>query len=453
MVPARGPWKQPDSRWIWQSSRAVGAGSATPLYNRNCVLVSDFHYHLPEELIAQEPLPDRADSRLLHLEAATGRFQDRQFREFPDLLRQDDLVVFNNTRVFPARLYGRRGGLRAQAVSRRNPAARDFLHGRIELLLTRQLRQEPNEWECLVRPGRKIGVGEHLYFGEQDELQAEVIGRGGFGERRIRFETPSSFPLDFARGFGNDRADGRGRPSPHDLSQDDFFELLEKTGHVPLPPYIARPDRPSDRERYQTVYARESGSVAAPTAGLHFTSEILERIRERRIETAEITLHVGLGTFQPVRVERVEDHSLHAETYSISEEAAEKIRRARSEKRRVVAVGTTTVRTLEYAARQGGNPHPWASSGQAFSRTERARNGAPGEGEVRAGTGEANLFIYPGYKFQVVGALLTNFHLPQSTLLMLVCALGGRENVLRAYEHAVKQRYRFYSYGDCMLVE
>ena len=372
------------------------------------MLVSDFHYDLPEELIAQEPLADRTGSRLLRLEAATGRFEDQQFRQFPDLLRTGDLVVFNNTRVFPARLYGRRGGLRAQTVSRRNPAARDFLHGRIEVLLTRQLQEEPNEWECLVRPGRKIGVGEHLFFGEGDELQAEVIGRGGFGERVIRFAPASSA-----------RPDGK---------IPDFFEVVEKIGHVPLPPYIARPDAASDRERYQTVYARERGSVAAPTAGLHFTAEILGRIKERGIATAEITLHVGLGTFQPVRVERVEEHRLHSEAYSISAEAAEKISRARSERRRVVAVGTTTVRTLEYAAGQGG-------------------------GQVRAGAGEANLFIYPGYKFQVAGALLTNFHLPQSTLLMLVCALGGRENVLRAYEHAVKERYRFYSYGDCMFVE
>jgi S-adenosylmethionine:tRNA ribosyltransferase-isomerase len=382
------------------------------------VLVSDFHYDLPEELIAQEPLADRAASRLLHLETAPAqggvRMSDRQFREFPELLRPDDLVVFNNTRVFPARLYGRRGGLRAQPVSQRNPAARDFLRGRVEVLLTRQLRQEPNEWECLVHPGRKIGVGEHLFFGEGDQLQAEVIARGGFGERRIRFATPSSFA----------RPHGRGRPSPHEH----FLAVVEKIGHVPLPPYIARPDSSSDRERYQTIYARERGSVAAPTAGLHFTPEILARIRERGIETAEITLHVGLGTFQPVRVERVEEHQLHSEAYSISDEAADKIRRVKTEVRRVVAVGTTTVRTLEYAAQQGG-------------------------GEVHAGEGEANLFIYPGYEFQVVGALLTNFHLPQSTLLMLVCALGGREHVLRAYEHAVEQRYRFYSYGDCMLVE
>jgi S-adenosylmethionine:tRNA ribosyltransferase-isomerase len=392
------------------------------------VLVSDFHYHLPEELIAQEPLADRVASRMLRLDASSGRFEDRRFREFPELLRPSDLVVFNNTRVFPARLYGRRGGLKAQPVSQRNPAAREFLHGRIEVLLTRQLQAEPNEWECLVRPGRKIGVGERLFFGEHDELQAEVIGRGEFGERRIRFGAGEP---------GCARTDGRMRPSPreslHRESGDpaptaDFFGVVEKIGHIPLPPYIARSDSASDRERYQTVYARERGSVAAPTAGLHFTPDILDRLRERGIETAEITLHVGLGTFQPVRVERVEEHQLHSEAYSISVDAATKIHLARSQSRRVVAVGTTTVRTLEHAAQQGA-------------------------GEVRAGAGEANLFIYPGYKFQVVGALLTNFHLPQSTLLMLVCALGGKENVLRAYEHAVAERYRFYSYGDCMFVE
>jgi S-adenosylmethionine:tRNA ribosyltransferase-isomerase len=392
------------------------------------VLVSDFHYDLPEELIAQEPLADRAGSRLLHLEAATGRYEDRQFREFPELLRVGDLVVFNNTRVFPARLYGRRGGLKAQTVSRRNPAAREFLQGRIEVLLTRQLHEEPNEWECLVRPGRKIGVGEHLFFGERDELRAEVIERGGFGERQIRFEPglPGVVRPDPSASL---RAGSRERLSPHEPAlADDFFAVVEKIGHVPLPPYIGRADSSSDRERYQTVYARERGSVAAPTAGLHFTPEILGQIKERGIETTEITLHVGLGTFQPVRVERVEEHALHAEAYSIAAEAAEKVGRARREGRRVVAVGTTTVRTLEHAAQQGA-------------------------GEVRAGRGEASLFIYPGYRFQVVGAMLTNFHLPQSSLLMLVCALGGRENVLCAYQHAVKQRYRFYSYGDCMLVE
>lgn len=363
------------------------------------MLVSDFHYDLPEELIAQQPLPDRAASRLLYLSPTSGMLEDLQFRDFPNLLRPSDLVVFNNTRVFPARLYGRRGGLKSQVLSPQNPAARDFLRGRIEVLLTRQLQTDPNEWECLVRPGRKISVGEHLFFGDHDELQAEVIARGEFGERHIRF-----------------------------APTEDFFGDIEVIGHIPLPPYIAREDSSSDRDRYQTVYARERGSVAAPTAGLHFTPEILEKLRERKIETAEITLHVGLGTFQPVRVDKVEDHKLHSEPYSISAEAAEKIARALKEKRRVVAVGTTPVRTLEYAAQQGN-------------------------GEVCAGSAEANLFIYPGYNFKVVSALLTNFHLPQSTLLMLVCSLGGKENVLNAYRHAVAERYRFYSYGDCMFVE
>ncbi|HET7893590.1 MAG TPA: tRNA preQ1(34) S-adenosylmethionine ribosyltransferase-isomerase QueA [Candidatus Sulfotelmatobacter sp.] len=368
------------------------------------MLVSDFHYDLPEELIAQGPLPDRAGSRLLHLNCTSVDshncdLSDVQFRDFPGLLRPSDLVVFNNTRVFPARLYGRRGGLRSQPVSGRNPAARDYLRGRIEVLLIRQLQREPNEWECLVRPGRKIAVGEALFFGEHNELEAEVIARAGFGERRIRF-----------------------------ASSADFFGILEKIGHVPLPPYISREDSASDRERYQTVYGSERGSVAAPTAGLHFTNEILAGMRDRGIETTEVTLHVGLGTFQPVRSKIVEEHQLHSEAYSISAEAAEKINRARAQSRRIVAVGTTTVRTLEYAAQQG-------------------------DGEISASSGEANLFIYPGYKFQVVQALLTNFHLPQSTLLMLVCALGGKDNVMRAYRHAVAQRYRFYSYGDCMLLE
>ena len=381
------------------------------------MLVSDFDYELPEELIAQQPLADRAASRLLRVVASTGAFADREFRDFPELLRPGDLLVFNNTRVFPARLYGRRGGVRSQALSPHNPASRDFLRGRIEVLLTRQLSQ-PNEWECLVRPGRKIGVGEHLFFGEHDELEAEVIARGAFGERRIRFSpTPMcGLPPPAIR------------PSEARQPLDDFFSIVERIGHVPLPPYISREDSAADRERYQTIFARERGSVAAPTAGLHFTPEVLSRIRERGVETAEVTLHVGLGTFEPVRVEKVEEHSLHSEPYSISGEAAEKIRRARNDARRIVAVGTTTVRTLEYAAQQRG-------------------------GDVLAGSGEANLFIYPGYKFHVVQALLTNFHLPQSTLLMLVCALGEKENVLRAYRHAVAERYRFYSYGDCMFVE
>ncbi|HEX6803670.1 MAG TPA: tRNA preQ1(34) S-adenosylmethionine ribosyltransferase-isomerase QueA [Terriglobales bacterium] len=366
------------------------------------MLTSEFDYFLPEELIAQEPLPQRDASRMLRLSRATGQFEDRCFRELPSLLHPGDLVVFNNTRVFPARLYGRRSGVRAQPLSPNNPVSKDFLRGQVEVLLTSQVSQKPNEWECLVRPGRKIGVGERLYFGSpgqpDPQLVAEVVGRGGFGERRIRFEVMA-----------------------------DFFATIEKLGHVPLPPYIAREDRSADRERYQTVYARERGSVAAPTAGLHFTPEILASLRDRGVETTEITLHVGLGTFQPVRTERVEEHKLHREAFVIAESAAEAVNRALEEGRRVVAVGTTSVRTLEHAARQSGR--------------------------VRAGRGEADLFIYPGAQFRVVGAMLTNFHLPQSTLLMLVCAFGGKDSVLAAYRHAVEERYRFYSYGDCMLIE
>jgi S-adenosylmethionine:tRNA ribosyltransferase-isomerase len=366
------------------------------------VLVSDFHFHLPDELIAQEPLAARDASRMLHLERESGQYSDRHFRDFPELLRPTDLIVFNNTRVFPARLYGRRQGSRAQPVSPQNPAARDFLRGRVEVLLTRQLSVEPNDWECLVRPGRKIGVGERLFFGKQGELQAEVLARAEFGERLIRFH-----PVQ---------------------SNDDFFTVLDRTGHIPLPPYIARPDSTGDRERYQTVYAQQRGSVAAPTAGLHFTPEILDRILQRGVETVEITLHVGLGTFQPIHVERVEDHKLHSESYSISAAAASAINQALRDSRRVIAVGTTTVRTLEHAIRQSN-------------------------GTVPSGASAADLFIYPGFEFKAVNAMLTNFHLPQSTLLMLVSAFGGQENVLRAYEHAVTERYRFYSYGDCMFVE
>jgi S-adenosylmethionine:tRNA ribosyltransferase-isomerase len=380
------------------------------------VLVSDFYFHLPEELIAQEPLAARDASRMLHLQRSGGHYADRQFRDFPNLLQPGDLVVFNNTRVFPARLYGRREGARGQPVSPHNPAARDYLHGRIEVLLTRQLSTDPNDWECLVRPGRKIGTGERLFFGEHDELQAEVLTRAEFGERRIRFQPVFQSGQDHSK----------------DQSKDGFFAALDRLGHVPLPPYIARADSPRDRERYQTVYAHERGSVAAPTAGLHFTPEILDRIRERGVETVEITLHVGLGTFQPVRVERVEDHKLHSETYSISPEAAASLNQALRASRRIIAVGTTTVRTLEHAFRQSA-------------------------GTIAAGTASADLFIYPasepGFEFKAVQAMLTNFHLPQSTLLMLVSALGGKENVLRAYEHAVSERYRFYSYGDCMYIE
>jgi len=361
------------------------------------VLVSDFDFYLPESLIAQEPLPARSASRMLHLDRQTGKLRDTEFTGFSTLMRPSDLLVVNNSKVFPARLLGRRSGSHAQPVSPRNPASRDFLQGEVEVLLTRQTGELG--WQALVRPGRKIGVGERLSFGDNNQLQAEVTARGSFGERTLQFD-----------------------PVP------DFFATVEKLGHVPLPPYIGRADTTADRERYQTVYAQQKGSVAAPTAGLHFTPEVLSAIRARGIEIAEVTLHVGLGTFQPIRVNEVEQHKMHRESFSISEAAAAQINRALEEKRRIVAVGTTTVRTLEFAA-------------------------SLGQGRVPAGTNEADIFIYPGFQFRVVGALLTNFHLPKSTLLMLVSAFAGRESALKAYEHAVKEQYRFFSYGDCMFIE
>ena len=369
------------------------------------MLVSDFDYHLPEELIAKQPLPDRAAARMLHMRRAGTALEDRSFREFPDLLRQDDLLVLNNSRVLPARLFGHRSGSRAQRVSAGNPAADEFLRGKVEVLLTKQVSASPQEWETLVHPGRKLGVGERVYFGGEcsehsHELAAEIIDRGAFGERRLRFE-----PVD------------------------DFIGVLNRIGHIPLPPYIDRPDTIADREQYQTVYAKPPGSVAAPTAGLHFTPEILDRIRARGIEIAEITLHVGLGTFQPVREQVVEANKLHREWYEISHDSAQSIQRARDRGRRVVAVGTTSVRTLEYAALQTK------------------------DGAIIAQSGEADIFIYPGFNFRVVGAMLTNFHLPKSTLLMLVSAFAGRERTLTAYEYAVRGNYRFYSYGDCMFIE
>jgi S-adenosylmethionine:tRNA ribosyltransferase-isomerase len=363
------------------------------------VQIAEFNFHLPEELIAQEPLANRASSRMLHLLRGIGEFRDRKFGDLPSLLRPGDLLVLNNSRVFPARLLGRRAGVRSQQLSPRNPASRTFLQGEVEVLLTQQ--QSEWGWQALVHPGRKLGVGEKVCFGSDSspELAAEIIARGEYGERTLRFE-----PVE------------------------DFFAVVERLGHVPLPPYIHRKDTAGDRERYQTVYARERGSVAAPTAGLHFTSETLAEIRNRGVEIAEITLHVGLGTFQPVRVEEIEQHKMHRETFTISAQAAEQINRSLDNRRRVIAVGTTTVRTLEYAALQSS-------------------------GRISSGSGEADLFIYPGFQFQVVGAMLTNFHLPKSTLLMLVSAFAGRENILRAYEHAVKERYRFFSYGDCMWIE
>jgi S-adenosylmethionine:tRNA ribosyltransferase-isomerase len=418
-------------------------GSPARVSENGEVLVSDFDYHLPEELIAKHPLSDRPAARMLHVERAHDRQEDRGFREFPELLRPDDLVVFNNTRVLPARLFGHRSGSRSQEISEQNPAAKNFLRGKVEVLLTKRLSEAATgwEWEALVHPGRKLGVGERIYFGgdadeTSHELAAEIVGRGTFGERHLRFD-----PVD------------------------DFFAVLNRIGHIPLPPYIDRPDSPEDREQYQTVYAKPPGSVAAPTAGLHFTPEILERMRARGIETAEITLHVGLGTFQPVRAEVVEEHKLHREWFEISPDAAERIQRARDAGRRIVAVGTTTVRTLEFAATLPLNENrvEWGTRSLLSEKYLESGGGEksppkqnqPGRGtrRITAQSGEADIFIYPGFQFRIVGAMLTNFHLPKSTLLMLVSAFGGRERILRAYEHAVAEHYRFYSYVDCMFVE
>ena len=362
--------------------------------------VSELDYQLPHELIAQRPLADRDASRMLLLDRRDGRWEDRLFAELPELLRGNELLVFNNTRVLPARLFGRRVGVHAQRPSRKT--ARQHLTGTVEVFLVRQLTEDL--WEALVRPGRKMHVGERVIFG-QDELEGEILSRGELGLRTVRFR------------------------SGNDLS---LATNIEKLGHVPLPPYINRPDEESDRERYQTVFARCPGSVAAPTAGLHFTPEILHRIRERGCESYEVTLDVGLGTFQPVHTQILEDHKIHAESYVIGEEAAEKICRAKRDKRPVLAVGTTVVRTLEDAAARAVT----AGFPQA----------------LRAGREEAQLFIVPGHTFRVVDVLLTNFHLPRSTLLALVAAFAGKNNILSAYRHAVEARYRFYSYGDCMLI-
>ena len=360
--------------------------------------LTDFEYDLPPKLIAQWPLDERDASRMLLLDRATGKWDDRRFRELPELLRGDELIVLNNARVLRARLFGRRAGLHAEPPGAQNPAKREFLQSTIEVLLVRQLA--PDTWEALVRPGRKVQVGERIVFGE-NELTAHVESRGEFGSRVLRFEL-----------------------------RETFHDALTRLGHIPLPPYIKRADAPLDRERYQTVFARQGSAVAAPTAGLHFTPETLERLRERGLEFAEITLDVGLGTFEPIHTEKLEDHPIHSEAYEISPSAAEAIAKARKEKRPILAVGTTVVRALEDSAEKCS-----------------ARGG-----EVPAGRYEAEIFLYPGKPFRVVNQLLTNFHLPKSSLLALVAAFTGRETVLRAYRHAVESEYRFYSYGDCMLI-
>jgi S-adenosylmethionine:tRNA ribosyltransferase-isomerase len=367
--------------------------------------LSELDYNLPPERIAQHPLDKRDASRMLLLDRAGGAWEDRQFRELPEVLRGNELIVLNNARVLPARLFGRRAGLRAQSPGRNNPRASDFLHSPIEVLLVRQLA--PQDWEALVRPGRKVPVGERIIFGphekkdDQGELEAIVEGRGEYGLRVLHFSPKNG-----------------------------LHEALARLGHIPLPPYIRRSDEPMDRERYQTVYARRGSAVAAPTAGLHFTAEILTSLRQRGIEIAEITLEVGLGTFEPVRTERIEDHPIHKEAYEISKAAAAAISQAMREGRPVLAVGTTVVRALEDAAER------FSARGETIAPIE----------------AEAEILIYPGKPFRIVSQLLTNFHLPRSSLLAMVAAFAGRERILDAYRHAVESQYRFYSYGDCMLI-
>ncbi len=363
--------------------------------------IADYDFHLPEELIAQQPPAERGASRMLALNreesssqpATEPPFADRSFSDFPSLLNPGDLLILNDSRVIPARLYARR------ATSRGKQSAT----GLIEVLLTAPTAE--GNWTALVRPGKKVRLGDHLVFpnaAEETVLEAEVIASGEFGERTIRFA-----------------------PVP------DFYAALDQIGHMPLPPYIKRSDAMDDRERYQTVFARQRGSVAAPTAGLHFTPPILDAIAARGVEVAKLTLHVGLGTFAPLRVERVDQIHLHRERYSLPDATADALNRARAEARRIVAVGTTAVRTLEHCA--------------LLAETA-------GNGQFTPHSGETEIFISPGFRFRAVGAMLTNFHLPQSSLLMLVSAFGGREHVLAAYAHAVRERYRFFSYGDCMFI-
>lgn len=324
--------------------------------------VDEFDYELPEELIAQQPLAERDGARMLVVDRKMGTWEDRMFRDFPSYIKEGDCLVLNDSRVFPSRLYGRR----------------EHGTGRVEIFLTRQITA--NTWHALVRPGKKMRTGERVVI--SDDLTAEILGRGEFGERIVQLHP-------------------RG----------DLFEVLEKVGHVPLPPYIRRPDTAEDKSRYQTVFAKDRGSVAAPTAGLHFTPEILEQCPA---EIARVTLHVGLGTFQPLHGDVVEDIELHEESFVVPPSAVAAMDRAK----RVVAVGTTSVRAIE------------SDPSQPTTR----------------------LFLYPGATFRRTGAMLTNFHLPKSSLLILVCAFAGKELALEAYRHAVKEKYRFFSYGDCMFI-
>jgi S-adenosylmethionine:tRNA ribosyltransferase-isomerase len=348
------------------------------------VRVSEFDFDLPDELIAQEPPAERGGSRLMAMDRASGRVEHRRFSDLPSLLRDGDVLVVNDTRVFPARLIGRRlpGG------------------GAAECFLIRPA-DAPDTWIALVHPGQRLREGSRMRFELSGRsLNAEVTGRHFHGRRTVRLWTDDGSPVR---------------------------DTIDAIGHVPLPPYIKRPDAIRDRDRYQTVYARERGSIAAPTAGLHFTPAILDALRAQGVAQVSITLHVGYGTFQPIRVETVADHRMEAEHYEVTPAAAAALTKALAEGRRIVAVGTTTTRTLESL--------PLAP-----------------DGTISSGAGETAIFIHPGHRFRIVSGLITNFHLPQSSLLMLVSAFAGREQTLAAYRDAVANRYRFYSYGDAMLI-
>lgn len=339
--------------------------------------VKDYDYDLPEELIAQDPLEDRSSSRLMMLDRQTGDVEHRHFTDILEYLHPGDCLVINNTKVIPARLFG----------------VKEDTQAKIEVLLLK--RKENDIWETLVKPGKKAKPGTKLVFGD-GLLTAEVVDVVEEGNRLIQFHYDGIFE-----------------------------EILDQLGQMPLPPYITH--QLKDKNRYQTVYAKYDGSAAAPTAGLHFTKELLQKVKDMGVDIAEVTLHVGLGTFRPVKVENVLDHHMHSEFYMVSQEAADKINRAKESGHRVIAVGTTSTRTLEAAADENGRLHETS--------------------------GWTEIFIYPGYQFKVIDALITNFHLPQSTLVMLVSALAGREHVLHAYEIAVKERYRFFSFGDAMLIQ
>lgn len=342
------------------------------------MLVKDFTFHLPQDLIARHPAAERDGSRLMLLDRSSGSIAEDTFSNLDAYLKPGDLLVMNDTRVIPARLFGRKA-----------------TGGRVEIFLLRRISGEGERWECLCTSSKRLQPGHVIQL--ETGMAAAVHSRTGSGNWLI------------------------------DFSGDEPFDLwLEREGHIPLPPYLQRDDCSVDRERYQTVVAREPGAVAAPTAGLHFTRELLDRLSAHGIQTALLTLHTGLGTFQPVRVEHVEEHQIHTERYVISPETADAVNRTKAAGGRVVAVGTTSARTLEYSAR---------ITGQAV-----------------AGSGDADIYIYPGYRFKVVDALITNFHLPESTLLMLVSAFAGREAVLEAYREAVARRFRFYSYGDAMFI-